>query len=74
MAGSVPGHGDPGLALFRAQQTEAIARGLGPEAHRIAQRNLLAAINGGDTQFAEQMVPSEKPTIAASRSSRPCAP
>jgi hypothetical protein len=56
-----PGHGDPGLALFRAQQTEQIARGLGPEAHRIAQRNLLAAVNGGDTQFAEQMVPSEKP-------------
>lgn len=54
-----PGHGDPGLALYRAQQTEMIARGLGPEAHRIAQRNLMAAVNGGDTKFAEEMVPSQ---------------
>jgi hypothetical protein len=55
-----PGHGDPGLALYRAQQTEVIARGLGPEAHRVAQRNLVAAVNGGDTKFAEEMVPSQE--------------
>ena len=57
-----PGHGDPGLALYRAQQTEMIARGLGPEAHRTAQRDLIAAVNGGDTRFAEQMVPVDNPS------------
>lgn len=53
----VPGHGDPALALRRAQQTELIAKGLGPAAHRLAQRNLIAAVNGGDTQLALEMVP-----------------
>ena len=60
-----PGHGDPGLALYRAQQTEVIARGLGPEAHRTAQRNLMAAVNGGDTKFAEEMVPSQPANAGA---------
>ena len=56
-----PGHGDPGLALSRAQQTEMISRGLGPKAHRMAQRNLISAVNGGDTRLAMEMVPDEDP-------------
>lgn len=57
-----PGHGDQGLALARAQQTAQVAARLGPEAQKIATRNLIAAINGDDVALAMEMVPDGPPT------------
>lgn len=55
-----PGHGDPTVALRRAQQTEVLARGISPQAHQIALRNLVAAVNGNDMELALQLVPEDR--------------
>ena len=53
----LPGHGDPGLALNRARQMMPVAAGIGPEAVRYAQRQMVSAIHGGDFRLAMELVP-----------------
>jgi hypothetical protein len=56
------GNGDNGIALTRARATAQVAATLGPAAQNIANRNLIAAINGDDMGLAMEMVPDAPPT------------